>query len=139
MAILNKHRQQICAAANYRCEYCKTSSKLTGMPLVMDHILPQVAGGSDEPENLAATCYRCNEFKGAKTYSTDPATSSLVLLFNPRTQSWTEHFVWANGGTHIVGLTPTGRATVITLKLNNDYVVGARILWIESNWHPPTD
>jgi 5-methylcytosine-specific restriction endonuclease McrA len=119
-------------------EYCKTSSKLTGMPLVMDHILPQVAGGSDEPENLAAACYRCNEFKGSKTHAPDPATSTLVPLFNPRQQSWTEHFTWANGGTHIVGLTPTGRATVIALRLNNDYVVEARALWIESNWHPPT-
>lgn len=104
----------------------------------MDHILPQVAGGSDEPENLAASCYRCNEFKGSKTHALDPATSSLALLFNPRTQSWTKHFTWANGGTHIVGLTSTGRATVITLRLNNDYVVGARTIWIESNWHPPT-
>lgn len=104
----------------------------------MDHILPQVAGGSDEPENLAATCYRCNEFKGSKIHAPDPATSTLVPLFNPRQQSWTEHFTWANGGTHIVGLTPTGRATVIALRLNNDYVVEARALWIESNWHPPT-
>jgi 5-methylcytosine-specific restriction endonuclease McrA len=138
MAISDKVRQQICAAANYRCEYCKTSSKLTGMPLVMDHILPQVAGGSDEPENIAAACYRCNEFKGSKTHAPDPATSTLVPLFNPRQESWTEHFTWANGGTHIVGLTPTGRATVIALRLNNDYVVEARTLWIESNWHPPT-
>lgn len=138
MAISDKVRQQICATANYRCEYCKTSSKLTGMPLVMDHILPQVAGGSDEPENIAAACYRCNEFKGSKTHAPDPATSTLVPLFNPRQQSWTEHFSWANGGTHIVGLTPTGRATVIALRLNNDYVVEARALWIESNWHPPT-
>ncbi len=84
----------------------------------MDHILPQVAGGSDEPENLAAACYRCNEFKGSKTHAPDPATSTLVPLFNPRQQSWTEHFTWANGGTHIVGLTPTGRATVIALRLS---------------------
>jgi 5-methylcytosine-specific restriction endonuclease McrA len=84
MAISDKIRQQICAAANYRCEYCQTSSKLTGMPLVMDHILPQVAGGSDEPENLAAACYRCNEFKGSKTHAPDPATGTLVPLFNPR-------------------------------------------------------
>lgn len=104
----------------------------------MDHILPQVAGGSDEPENLAAACYRCNEFKGSKTHAPDPARGMLVPLFNPRQQSWTEHFVWANGGTHIIGLTPTGRATVIALRLNNDYVVEARTLWIESNWHPPT-
>jgi len=104
----------------------------------MDHILPQVAGGSDEPENLAAACYRCNEFKGSKTHTPDPATGTLAPLFNPRKQSWTEHFTWANGGTHIIGLTSTGRATVIALRLNNDYVVEARTLWIESNWHPPT-
>jgi 5-methylcytosine-specific restriction endonuclease McrA len=72
MAISDKVRQHLCAAANYRCEYCRTSSKLTGMPLVMDHILPQVAGGSDEPENIAAACYRCNEFKGSKTHASDP-------------------------------------------------------------------
>lgn len=48
-----------------------------------------------------------------------------------------DHFAWANGGTHIVGLTPTGRATVLALRLNNDLVVEARILWIARQWHPP--
>jgi hypothetical protein len=45
----------------------------------------------------------------------------------------------ANGGTHIVGLTPTGRATVLALRLNNDYVVEARVLWIARQWHPPVE
>jgi len=109
------------------------------MPLVIDHIVPRSAGGSDERENLAAACYRCNEFKGTKTHAVDPATGELVSLFNPRTQKWHEHFVWANGGLHIVGLTPTGRATVVALRLNNEYVVEARALWIARDWHPPED
>jgi 5-methylcytosine-specific restriction endonuclease McrA len=65
MAISALVRQQVINNAQYRCEYCKTSSKLTGMPLTMEHIQPQSLGGSDDLCNLAAACYRCNEFKGA--------------------------------------------------------------------------
>ncbi len=131
-------RAQIQAQADYRCEYCKTSSRLVGMPLVIDHIQPQVEGGSDNPDNLAAACYRCNEFKGAKTFSVDPATNQLAALFNPRTQQWSDHFAWINGGTHIAGNTQSGRATVIALRLNNDQIVSARTLWITVGWHPPS-
>lgn len=131
-------RQQIIKKAGHRCEYCLTSSRLTGMPLVMDHIIPQVLGGTDNRENLAASCYRCNEFKGAKTTAIDPATGELVHLFNPNQQIWDEHFEWTNGGTHIIGLTPIGRATVIALRLNNEDIVEARTIWISMNWHPPS-
>jgi len=48
------------------------------MPLVMEHICPKTAGGGDESENLAASCYGCNEFKGAKTHVIDPKTSQNV-------------------------------------------------------------
>ena len=138
MAISDSIRQQVRAEANYRCEYCKTSSRLIGMPLVIDHVLPQSLGGEDTRHNLAAACYRCNEFKGSKTHASDPATGLLVPLFNPRRQSWAEHFEWVNGGTHLAGLTPTGRCTVMTLRLNNDWLVQARALWMESGWHPPS-
>jgi len=109
------------------------------MPLVMDHIIPIASGGGNERENLAAACYRCNEFKGSKTEGIDPATGMLVPLFNPRSQIWQTHFVWANGGTHIIGLTPTGRTTVIALRMNNEYIVSSRNLWIAMNWYPPLD
>lgn len=132
-------RAQVFAAANHRCEYCRTSRRLIGMPLVIDHVQPQSLGGTDERENLAAACYRCNEFKQAKTHALDPLTGLLVPLFNPRVQNWADHFQWVNGGTHIAGITDNGRATVIALRLNNDYVVESRALWISRDWHPPTD
>lgn len=113
-------RQQVFVEADYRCEYCRTSHRLVGMPPVIDHILPVVEGGHDGRDNLAAACYRCNEFKGAKTYAVDPATGALASLFHPREHKWLAHFAWANGGTHIIGLTSTGRATVIALRLNNE-------------------
>ncbi|VAW39313.1 hypothetical protein MNBD_CHLOROFLEXI01-856, partial [hydrothermal vent metagenome] len=105
-------RQQIFAVAKHRCEYCQTSRRVMGLPLVIDHILPRSLGGGDEPDNLAAACYRCNEFKRAKTHGLDSATGQLAALFHPRQNMWSEHFQWVNGGTHIAGLTPTGRATV---------------------------
>ncbi len=131
-------RRQVCDRAGQRCEYCMTSRQVMGMPLVTDHVVPKALGGDDRLENLCAAGCRCNEYKGAKTHEIDPATGTLTPLFNPRTQTWSEHFAWANGGTHVMGLTAIGRATVIALRLNNEYVVEARILWIARNWHPPS-
>ena len=132
-------RQQIFARAGHRCEYCLTSRRVIGMPLVVDHIVPRSLGGSDALDNLCAACYRCNEYRGAKTHDIDPLTGELAILFNPRTQAWREHLAWANGGTHIVGLSATGRATVRALRLNNEYVVEARALWMARQWHPPAE
>lgn len=131
-------RRQVCERAGQRCEYCRTSRRVIGMPLVVDHVTPKALGGDDQLDNLCAACYRCNEYKGAKTHEIDPATGALTAIFNPRTQVWHEHFAWANGGTHIIGLTAIGRATVIALRLNNEYVVEARTLWIARSWHPPS-
>lgn len=140
MSFISKSiRQQVIKDAGSRCEYCRTSSRLTGMPLVMDHIIPISLGGSDERNNLCASCYRCNEFKGAKITASDPVTNKLISLFNPRQQKWLYHFNWANGGTHIIGITTTGRATVLALRLNNENIVQARAIWIGLNWHPPQD
>lgn len=138
-AVPDALRQRVFAQARFRCEYCQTSHRLLGMPPTIDHIVPVSLGGSHERENLAAACYRCNEYKGARTHAVDPQSGELYSLFNPRTHSWYEHFAWANGGTHIVGLTSIGRATVVALRLNNEYVVEARAMWIARDWHPPED
>ena len=39
---------------------------------------------------------------------------------NPRTQSWWDHFAWADDGIRISGTTPSGRATVAALHLSDD-------------------
>jgi hypothetical protein len=41
----------------------------------------------------------------------------VAPLFNPRLHSWTEHFAW--DGDIIVGRTPTGRATIRLLNMND--------------------
>ena len=130
-------RQQVLSEAEHRCEYCLTSSRLIGMPLVIDHITPKSLDGEDERKNLAASCYRCNEFKGAKTQCIDNVTGELTTLFNPRTQVWIENFKWINGASEVVGITPTGRVTVSTLRLNNEYIMATRGIWAARGWHPP--
>jgi hypothetical protein len=61
-------------------------------------------------------CPNCNWNKGPNLSAIDPADSSIALLFNPREDSWHHHFELQD--LHIVGLTPTGRATVQLLRMN---------------------
>ncbi|MBN1486107.1 MAG: HNH endonuclease [Anaerolineae bacterium] len=130
------HRQ-IAEDAKHRCGYCLSSEILTGIPLTVDHILPISAGGETTRDNLWLACYPCNEYKSAKTHAEDPETGELVTLFNPRTQEWYKHFTWSDDGTHIIGLTSVGRATVFELHLNRLLLVCARSRWVLAGWHPP--
>lgn len=132
-------RQQVRSDAGQRCGYCRSSESLTGTPLEIEHIVPEAAGGSTIRENLWLACHRCNEYKGARTRVVDPLTGAEVTFFNPRTQVWADHFKWSAEGTHLIGLTPFGRATVEELNMNNAYAIEARRYWVEAGWHPPTE
>ena len=83
----------------------------------IEHIIAKQHGGSDEVENLALACHRCNLHKGPNVTGIDPATGEIVALFHPRRDEWHRHFHF--DGTYIEGLTPTGRATVRVLTLND--------------------
>jgi len=108
------------------------------MPLEIDHIIPVAAGGSSEEDNLWLACPRCNVYKGDQTSVWDGETGESAPIFDPRRQRWDDHFAWQQGGLIIAGLTPTGRATVEALQMNNAFVVRSRRVWIVWGWHPPT-
>lgn len=131
-------REEVAAEAGYRCGYCLTPQSFTAMPMHVEHIIPIAAGGTSEKDNLWLACPLCNGHKGARTHGVDPKTGESVPLFNPRRQRWHDHFRWSEDGTRIIGLTPTGRATVNTLQMNNDYLVRARRRWVAVGWHPPS-
>lgn len=103
-----------------------------------EHLSPLMVGGQTVEENLWLSCRRCNQFKGAQTNALDPLTSEQVPFFNPRSQVWSEHFLWNEDGTEIIGITPEGRATVVALKLNHPVIVVARRLWVTAGWWPPS-
>lgn len=105
--------------------------------LQIEHWWPVSRGGSDDAGNLCLACELCNQAKWAKTEAIDPVTTEASALFNPREQRWEEHFTWNEAGTEIVGLTPCGRATVVSLQLNNALAVTVRGNWVRAGWHPP--
>ncbi len=107
--------------------------------MVMEHIIPLAAGGASDSTNLCLTCYRCNEFKGARMEARDPANSATVPLFTPHTQAWRDHFAWSADGLHMIGRTACGRATIEALRLNNDWLVQARSIWVFAGIHPPLE
>jgi 5-methylcytosine-specific restriction endonuclease McrA len=104
--------------------------------------MPQSLGGSDEADNLALACHRCNERHYNFTSGIDPQTQEEIPLFNPRQQQWSDHFIWTKDGTKIFGTTPTGRATCNRLDFNDERrdepsIQIARRFWVAAGWHPP--
>ncbi len=132
-------RERIVQQAGHRCGYCLRTEAIMGMPMTLDHIIPQAAGGLTTEENLWLACRRCNEFKGHQTYTHDPQTGEWVILFNPRLQIWAEHFAWSEDGSEILGKTPCGQATIVALQMNNPEIIVARRLWVSAGWWPPQD
>lgn len=48
-----KLRAWVLVRDGYRCGYCGDSAN------TVDHVIPRIDGGSDDPANLVACCWRC--------------------------------------------------------------------------------
>jgi HNH endonuclease len=130
-----KLRRLAVERAGERCEYCGLSQAGQAATFHLDHIDPIVAGGATTADNLALACASCSLRKGARRAVSDPETRQTVSLFHPRQQVWSEHFRW--DGVRLVGLTPTGRATIAALAMNRPAVLPVRMQEEASGWHPP--
>ncbi|MEZ4591112.1 MAG: HNH endonuclease [Chloroflexota bacterium] len=130
-------KQAVIERAKGLCEYCQSPADYSPQPFSIEHILPISAGGGSELANLAYACQGCNNHKYTKTSGFDPLTNSIVALFHPRRDIWRNHFGWGDGGLEIIGLTPTGRATVQELQLNRKNLVNLRALLLLADLHPP--
>jgi hypothetical protein len=132
-------RERVHQDAQNRCGYCLSPKKY--MPNIeIEHIVPIVGGGTNDEANLWLACRICNGHKSYKVSGVDPDTGEEVALFNPRLQNWFEHFRWSEDGLQVVGLTATGRATVVALHLNSDpAALTIRENWIAVGWHPPQE
>lgn len=119
------------------CEYCRSQERFAPDSFSVEHIIPRVSGGKTSLSNLALACQGCNNHKYTKTEAFDGVSGEMVSLFNPRQHSWAEHFAWTEDFSLMVGLTPTGRATIEALKLNRGGVVNLRNALRFSGKHPP--
>jgi HNH endonuclease len=132
----NDLRDRIEARAGYRCEYCRAPQAICGYRFHLEHVRPTSRGGSDSLPNRCLACATCNLAKGDRTTAADPLTGREVRLFDPRRHIWNRHFRWSSDQQHVLGTTPTGRATIAALDLNGELRLSARLFWFETGWLP---
>jgi len=58
-----KHLDAVLGRCGRACWYCGGE----GLPLALDHVIPRIQGGSDDPDNLVPACKPCNSSKGGRT------------------------------------------------------------------------
>jgi HNH endonuclease len=110
-------RQFVRDRAGERCEYCRLHQRNCELLHHIEHIVARQHGGSDDVDNLALACHRCNLHKGPNLSGIDPLTGGVEILFHPRRGRWDDHFAFRRA--YLEGLTPSGRATVEVLGLND--------------------
>src|SRR5687767_5583283 len=103
------------ARARGRCEYCQAPQEICGYRFHLEHVVPITLAGSDDAENRALACASCNLAKAARVSAVDPLTGEAAPLFDPRAAAWHHHFRWDDQRFLVVGITPSGRATVAAL------------------------
>jgi HNH endonuclease len=135
--LAQQRRQLIQQRANNCCEYCLSQAKFSPDPFSIEHIVPKSKGGTSDLDNLAVACQGCNNFKYNHTEAIDPIGGKPVPLYHPRQNNWADHFTWTDDSTQMLGLSPTGRATIDRLQLNREGVVNLRRALHSIHKHPP--
>lgn len=134
-----KLQRQIRLQFKNRCAYCQTTEALIAITFEIEHIIPRSIGGSATIENLCLACPHCNRHKASRQNFLDPETKDLVPLFHPQQQVWSEHFAWTSDASALIGLTASGRATILALTMNRPALQHLRKLWHRVGQHPPQD
>jgi hypothetical protein len=134
-----EQKQAVLERARGCCEYCKSQGRFATQSFSIEHIIPRHAGGETTLDNLALACQGCNNHKYTKTEARAPVSDNLVPLYHPRQQRWHDHFAWSDDFTLVIGLTPTGRATIQALHLNREELVNLRRVLYAMGEHPPAE
>lgn len=125
-----KTRTLVYRRAEDRFEYCLDHKVFATSSFHIDHIVALQHSGSNDDDNLALTCGPCNLFKGPNLVTTLPGHDEYVRLFNPRVDSWADHFLVASTG-RIESRTAVGAATIKLLRFNTEEQVKSRLRLLE--------
>lgn len=124
--VSDTNRLIVARRANHCCEYCRVSEEDHFLGFQIDHVIAIKHGGTNDVDNLAYCCPHCNQNKGTDLATLVPS-GDIVPLFNPRKQTWSEHFSIDDG--FILAKTSTGEGTISLLKLNDpDRLILRRVL-----------
>jgi HNH endonuclease len=121
MSLTASIREQVRQRAQCACEFCGVTEIDVGGMLTIDHFQPRTRAGLDTLENLVYACIACNQYK--QDYW--PRTEIAPILWNPRQEPASQHFVEQEGG-QLTALTPTGVFTIKRLRLNRSQLIAAR-------------
>jgi hypothetical protein len=132
-------KRQVEERAAGRCEYCRSPASFSSQPFSVEHIVPKSRGGASVAENLALACQGCNNHKYDKIEVRDPASGDVVQIYHPRRDRWQDHFAWSDDFTRLLGVSPKGRGTVLSLRLNREGLVNLRRVLYAAGKHPPAE
>jgi len=71
-------RLAILKCDQFRCRYCARKPRKPHL----DHVLPVIAGGKNEYENLVTACPKCNLKKGADLWTPLTLTQLQLILYS---------------------------------------------------------
>jgi hypothetical protein len=136
VARAERYRELVEARAGGACEYCRLLRAATGVIFHIEHIRPQSRGGRTGMRNLALSCPGCNLAKADRTTGEDDRGRTQPL-FNPRDfepwlLGWHLHFALDRESGFVIARSPTGEATVNTLRMNESLRAVARQLQIRA-------
>lgn len=133
---MNPMYPDVARRAGGRCEYCHAPQRAFNFAFEVEHVAPSASGGSSSLDNLALACRSCNAYKSVRQTGVDPQTQAVAPLFHPRQDVWNNHFSFEEQTLMLTSVTPTGRATIILLKMNSDEQLVARQQWIRLELFP---
>jgi HNH endonuclease len=110
-------RSFVANRAEHCCEYCRIEEDISLYSFQIDHIISLKHGGKTEIENLAYSCFLCNNSKGSDVGTVFQPEMTFTRLFNPRIDIWDEHFSYEDSTFY--GKSLIGEATIKVLKLND--------------------
>lgn len=130
-------RLDVVLRAGEICEYCLVHRDDAAWGHAVDHVISTKHGGKTDLGNLALSCASCNQRKGTDIGSIVPGTGRFVALFNPRRDTWSEHFRLSDDALTIHPCTDVGRVTVGLLGLNDFERQVERAQLREEGRYPP--
>jgi hypothetical protein len=130
-------KQAVRNRAKSCCEYCLAQEQYSADVFSIEHIIPLSKGGTNDLSNLAFSCQCCNNHKYIAIEALDLVTGLMTPLYHPRINEWSEHFTWSEGFSELIGISPTGRATITRLKMNRSGLINLRKVLVEVRQHPP--
>ncbi len=105
--------------AEFKCEYCKQPISIeNSYNFECDHIYPKSKKGSENIDNKAISCSKCNRLKSNKIDALNPYDNKRYPFFNPRQEQWDKHFEISTLSGVIIVKTSLVEATVFELQLD---------------------